>query len=308
MWRRKDSKRYIPSDLRRRLRAMAFHDPSKDHAVRRSAQLGLDAHGVSVIGRTRRVNQDRYFILPFQDSPVNCLIGVADGLGGHPAGSEAATSVADTIQAFVREESLFLLRPGRNDGEILETLTRGLRRCHSMLQAEVERRPEQSGMGTTLTAALVVWPQYYLVHMGDSRGYQLDRGTLRRLTRDHTYGQALVDAGVLTPEKMATSRWKHVVSNFITGKIPEEDKEVHPDVHVDQLHPGDALVLCTDGLMDVVSDTELERVVTGLDSAEHQGLALVDLASARSARDDATIVVARFTENGPDPGGRRRAR
>jgi PPM family protein phosphatase len=306
MWRRRDSKRYVPSDLRRRMRGMSFHDPAQDHAIRRA--IHLDARGASAIGRTRKVNQDSFFILPIDGNPVNCLLGVADGLGGHPGGKEAATLVSDTFQAFVKEESPFLLRPGRSDGEILETLNRGLRRCHSVLQSEVERRPEFSGMGTTLTSALVVWPQYYLVHLGDSRGYQLDRGELRRLTRDHTYGQALVDAGVLPAEKMATSRWKYVVSNFITGKIPEEDPEVHPDVHVDQLHPGDALLLCTDGLTDVVTDEDLVRVMTGLDSAEKQTIALERLASERSARDDATVLVARFSEDGPDPGGRRRSR
>jgi PPM family protein phosphatase len=308
MWRRKDSKRYVPSDLRRRLRALSFHDPAGDHATRHALHLRLDAHGVSVIGRTRRVNQDRFFILPIEGSPVNCLLGVADGLGGHPGGTEAANFVADTLQAFVREELPFLLRTDRSDPEIIETLTRGLRRCHTVLQSEVERRPEYSGMGTTLTSALVIWPLFYLVHLGDSRGYHLHRGALRRLTRDQTYGQALVDAGVLTSEKMATSRWKYVVSNFITGKIPEEDPEVHPDVYVDQLQPGDSLLFCTDGLTDVVSDEDLQRVMTGLGSAERQSLALLDLASARSARDDATVLVARFDENGPDPGGRRRSR
>jgi protein phosphatase len=202
----------------------------------------------------------------------------------------------------------FLLRPDRSEPEIIETLTRGLRRCHAVLQTEVERRPEYSGMGTTLTAALVIWPRFFLVHLGDSRGYQVHRGSLRRLTRDQTYGQALVDAGVLSAEKMATSRWKYVVSNFITGTIPEEDPDVHPDVYIDELQPGDSLLLCTDGLTDVVSDEELQRVMTSPGSAEHQSAALVDLASARGARDDATVVVARFSEDGPDPGGRRRSR
>src|SRR6185503_6701210 len=122
------------------------HDPAEDHALRRA--IHLDAFGVSVIGRTRRVNQDRYFVHPIEGSPVNCLLGVADGLGGHPGGAEAATLVSDTFVAFVKEEAPILLRPGRTDAEIIETLNRGLRRCHSVLQAEVERRPEYSGMGT----------------------------------------------------------------------------------------------------------------------------------------------------------------
>jgi PPM family protein phosphatase len=307
MWHRKDSKRHVPADIGRH-RGASFHDPAEDRAVRHSPDLHLDGHGASRIGKTRRTNQDQHFVLPLQGDPVNCLLGVADGIGGCPGGTEAARFVADSFQSFVQEESPLLLRLERNDGEILETLNRGLRRCHTVLQAEVERRPEYSGMGTTLTAALVIWPAAYVVHLGDSRAYLLQDGALQRLTRDHTYGQSLLDAGVLTPKTMAESHWKNVVSNFITGKIPEDDPEVHPDVHIVRLHPGDGLLLCTDGLTDVVPDEELARILTRSESAEDLCDTLIGLAVRRGARDDATAVVARFDETRATPGGRRRPR
>lgn len=309
MWRRKDSKRHVPADIGRRFRAASFHDPAQDRAVRHGLDVLLDAEGATRIGASRRTNQDQHFVLPLEGGgPADCLLGVADGIGGGPGGTEAARFVADTFQAFVKEETPLLLRSQRNEGEILETLTRGLRRCHSVLQAEVERRPEYSGMGTTLTAALVVWPTLFGVHLGDSRAYLFQEGAIQRLTRDHTYGQALLDAGVLTPKTVATSHWKYVVSNFLTGKIPEGDPEVHPDVHLARLHPGDAVLLCSDGLTDVVSDEELEKILSKSGSAKDQSAALIDLAVRRSARDDATALVARFEPPRGEPGGRRRPR
>lgn len=297
MWKRKDSKRHLPVDIGRRI-----------HAVRHAEDLHLDADGLTRKGATRRANQDQFFVLPLPGGPTDCLLGVADGIGGGPGGTEAARFVVDTIQSFVREETPLLLRSERSEGEVLETLTRGLRRCHSVLQAEVERRPEYSGMGTTLTAALVIWPAVYMVHLGDSRAYLMQDGAIQRLTRDHTYGQALLDAGVLTAKTMATSKWKYVVSNYLTGKIPEDDPEVHPDVHLARLHPGDAILLCTDGLTDVVTDEELEKILKGDGSAKDQSGAMVDLAVRRGAKDDATALVARFEPPRPEPGGRRRPR
>jgi PPM family protein phosphatase len=308
MWRRKDSKRHVPADIERRLRPASFHDPAQDRAIRQAPDIVLDGYGASRIGSTRRTNQDQFFVAPLDGGPADCFLGVADGIGGGPGGTEAARFVSDTMQSFVREETPLLLKSERHEGEILETLTRGLRRCHSVLQAEVERRPEYSGMGTTLTAALVIWPTAFFVHLGDSRAYLLQEGAIQRLTRDHTYGQALLDAGVLTPKTMATSHWKYVVSNFLTGKLPDDDPEVHPDVHLARLHPGDAILLCSDGLTDVVTDEDLQKILTGSGSAAEHAGALIDLAVRRAARDDATAVVARFDRPRSDPGGRRRPR
>lgn len=292
-------KRSSESRLGRRL-----PEPSSRRAG--GLRIRLDGHGMTQIGRTRRVNQDRYFMLPVGSLP-NCFIGAADGIGGGPGGGEASSLAVETIQKFVNEENGMLLRPDRTDGEIVQTLTRGLKRCHQVLQDEVSKRPEWSGMGTTMTAALVLWPKVYLVHLGDARGYVLHHGELRRLTRDHTYGQALLEAGVLTAASIKTSAMRHVLSNFLSGDLPEKDPEVHPDVFVGELEPGDTVFLCTDGLTDAVTDEELAKILSKESSPEEQCRELLALAKDREARDDATAVIARFSmvDDLPPPTRRR---
>ena len=285
------------------------HWSDDERPSRRAAgglRIRLDSFGASQIGRTRRSNQDRYCLLPVGSLP-NCFLGVADGIGGGPGGGEASTLVVETMQKFVGEESGMLIRPDRRDGEILETLHRGLRRCHEGLQREVEHFPEWSGMGTTLTAALVLWPKMYLVHLGDARAYLMNRGTLRRLTRDHTYGQALLEAGVLNATTIRTSAMRFVLSNFLSGDLPEKDPEVHPDVEVAILEPGDTVLLCTDGLTDVIPDDELGRILLREDPPETLCREMLDLARDRQARDDTTAVVARFAmvDDLPEPARRR---
>lgn len=281
---------------------------AEEHANRRAGglRIRLDSFGMSRMGRKRRSNQDRFFTLPVGSLP-NCLLGVADGIGGGPAGLEASSLVAETFQKFVGEESGMLIRPGRIDGEIVETLTRGLRRCHEEMQHLVEKHPEWSGMGTTLTAGVVLWPKMYLVHLGDARAYILSRGTLRRLTRDHTYAQALLEAGVLNESTLRSSAMRFVLSNFISGDLPEKDPEVHPDVTVAILEPGDTLLLCTDGLTDVLTDEEIAEELKREESPEAHVTRLLDLARDREARDDTTAVVARFAmvDDLPAPSRRR---
>jgi PPM family protein phosphatase len=269
-------------------------------------RIRLDSFGVTQMGRTRRSNQDRFFTLPVGSLP-NCFLGVADGIGGHPAGNEASSTVAETLQKFVSEETGMLIRPDRQDGEIVETLTRGLRRCHDEMQRLVEKQPEWSGMGSTLTAALVLWPKMYLVHLGDARAYLLNRGALRRLTRDHTYGQALLEAGVLNETTIRTSAMRFVLSNFLSGDLPEKDPQVHPDVTVAILEPGDTLLLCTDGLTETVTDEELGRMLRREEPPEALCRELLDLARDRRGRDDTTALIARFVmvDDLPPPSRRR---
>jgi len=308
MWKRSDSKRFIPTDIGRRFRASAFHDPERDHARRRPGRLQVhfDGYGQTQIGRTRRVNQDQFFTMPLgaDASGVNCLIGVADGIGGAPGGEDASFLAVETLTRFVREESDRFLRPDGNDGEIVQTLTRGLKRCHAELQDIVEHHPELSGMGTTMTAGLVLWPRFYLVHLGDARAYLLREGALRRLTRDHTYAQALLDAGVLNETTIKTSAMRNVLSDYLSGDLPEKDPEVHPEVRVELLREGDTLLFCTDGLTDVLSDEMLLDLLASGGSPRELCRTLIERARDLQARDDATALIARFEGANPRPSPR----
>jgi len=275
----------------------------------------LDCHGDSTIGRRRTLNEDRFVALPFMREPspeahdpvdgarftllastTGHLLGVADGIGGAPAGERASLLVVETLKAFVQEEGSSLLQAGRPEGQIVETLERGVRTCQAALADEVRLHPEVRGMGTTLTAAVILWPKLYLLHMGDSRAYLLREGLLRRLTRDQTYARTLVDAGVLDAKSEHRSRWKHVVWNTLGGRASTEVPEVHPEVHIENLRGGDALLLCTDGLTSSLTDETILGFLQKGGSAKCVSRALIEAARERGARDDATVLVARFAD------------
>ena len=311
MWKKPASKRFVPADIGRRFRGASFHDPGRDQAKRRPAEreAHFEGYGESQIGRTRRVNQDQFFTMPLgaEGPGVSCFLGVADGIGGAPSGEDASFLAVHTLTRFVCEESGRLLRADANDGEVLETLRRGLRRCHTGLQAIVNHHPEFSGMGTSLTAGLVLWPRLYVVHLGDTRAYLLRDGGLRRLTHDHTYGQALLEAGVLNESSLKTSSMRNVLSNFLSGDSPEKDTEVHPDVCVERLRPDDTLFFCTNGLTRVISDETLTRILTSGGPPQELGRTLIEKARGLEARDDATVLIGRFAAPFPRPGVQRRS-
>lgn len=281
----------------------------------------LDCHGDSRIGRLRIINQDRFFIMPFTlktapephdpsgaAGPVpltgttGYLIGVADGVGGAPAGERASLLVAGTLKAFIQEESAALLRGGRRDGEITETINRGLRRCQAALAEEVKRHPEYWGMATTLTAAVVLWPKLYVFHLGDSRAYLLREGVLRRLTHDQTFARSLVDAGIFDSKGADRSRWKHVVWNVLGGKSKGQDPDVRPEVRVEELLADDTLLFCTDGLSNPLTDETIRGLLQKGGSSEEICRSLTDSAREMRAQDDATVVVARFADSKSEPG------
>jgi protein phosphatase len=311
MWRKADSRRFTPRDIGRRFRDASFRDPGREGARRRptTTDVRFDGYGQSQIGSTRRINQDQFFTVPLETGlpGVNCFLGVADGIGGSPGGEDASFLAVETMTKFVQEERELLARPDRNDGEVLQTLTRGLQRCHAELQDIVNHHPEFSGMGTTLTAGLVLWPRLYLVHLGDARAYLFRGGALRRLTHDHTYGQALLEAGVLNESTIKTSAMRNVLSNYLSGDLPEKDPEVHPDVLVETLRPDDTLLFCSDGLTHVVSDQELAVHLASGGSAKELCQVLMGRARDLRARDDSTIVVTRFEPASDRPHGQRKA-
>jgi protein phosphatase len=300
MWKRTDSKRFLPANIWKRFRGAGLQDPGAVRASRSASipRVRIDSYGLSQIGLLRRVNEDQFFTLPLGPDRrrINCLLGVADGIGGAPGGEKASAMAVDAFQRFVQEESALLLRPERNDGEIVQTLTRGLSRCQGELQHFVDQHLQYSGMGTTMTAALVLWPHLYLVHMGNTRAYLLRQGDMKPLTHEHTFGQALLDAGVLNESTFKTSHMRNVLSTFLSGDHHPEDPEVHPETRLEILRPGDTLLLCTNGLTKTVPDEMLQRILKTDRSSPDLCRQLMDCARERQSKDDATALVVRFVD------------
>ena len=167
---------------------------------------------------------------------------------------------------------------------------RRLRQLNSLLIERGRQDPAVRGMGTTLTAARNMGRHLQIVHVGDSRAYLLREGRLHRLTRDHTYVQLLIDSGELSKEAAAEFGARHVLVNALGGF----DEEVEVDVDQLELTTGDRLLLCSDGLTDLVDDQAICRTLIECRDSADACRRLVDLALTGGGRDNVTVVVASY--------------
>lgn len=225
--------------------------------------------GRSDVGLVRGNNEDSGFAGPY-------LSLVADGVGGAAAGEVASATAAYVASA------LSMAEPG---ADVLDLLARAVRLTHEQLRVGTAQDPRRTGMGTTFTALLTDGSRVALGHVGDSRCYLFRDGELTQLTRDHTFVQTLVDSGVLTLEEARHHPRRNVVMQALDAETP-----ARPDLQLLDLRPGDRLMLCSDGLTDLVED---EQVALGLEHAdpEEAAGALVDAALAAGGSDNVTCLV-----------------
>jgi serine/threonine protein phosphatase PrpC len=209
--------------------------------------------GLSDVGRTRTRNEDSLSLVPDLGVAV-----VADGMGGHPGGDVASRIAAETAAAALADE----LGTGADGQDMLlwlrEAMRRSILRAHEEIRSEGEREPGLEGMGTTITA-LAVDPEadvYVLGHVGDSRAYRFRGGALTQLTRDDTWVQERVDANILTLEQAR----RHPFAHLLTQCLGLEDTPT-PHITDGSVQVGDVFLLCTDGLVGMVEDADLETIL-----------------------------------------------
>jgi len=253
-------------------------------------KIPLDCRGYSLRGRTRAVNEDQHRSCDLEWRPGTLapdaqLLVVADGLGGEAAGEHASRIAVTSVVDFLRD-----LRGLGDTPDPRDVLRSAVVRAHLDLLENAKHHPERTGMATTLTAVLVLWPRAYVLHAGDSRAYHHRKGRLIRLTTDHTLEQQLRDQGPLLPVSVAPERFRNVVWNHLGGgpEFPE------PELTPADLEAGDGLLLTTDGLTDVLPDLYLEEAIARRGSAEAVSRGLVGEVRDRGGRDDATALYARF--------------
>jgi len=228
-------------------------------------------------GRQREANEDSYFARP-------PLFVVADGMGGAQAG-EVASRVA--VEAFERTD----VSPSPGDGEpapeelLRQTVQVANREIFELAQGDSSR----SGMGTTLTAALVQGDEISFGHVGDSRGYVLRDGKLKQVTDDHSLVEELRRQGRLTRDQAAEHPQRSVITRALG---PEPQVEV--DTMTFRARPGDLFLLCSDGLTTMLSDDDLLAILKREGSLERAARRLVKAANDRGGKDNITVVLFRL--------------
>jgi PPM family protein phosphatase len=215
-----------------------------------------------------------------EGSGEDILLVVADGMGGHPAGDVASQIALNTlIEAF----------PALPDGDLGLALKQAYRRANEAVFQAGENEPAHAGMGTTLTSALLHGKYATIAHVGDSRAYLLRGEALTQVTRDHTVVAEEVAQGRITAEAARRDPRRNRLTHVIGTHSRLESKL--PAVFELTLLPGDRLLLCSDGLYDVLDDGEMRRALVEPDPGD-AARRLVEAAKERGTRDNATAVVA----------------
>jgi serine/threonine protein phosphatase PrpC len=229
----------------------------------------------SDIGRARERNEDAYLVR-------EPLFAVADGMGGHRGGDVASSLALEILGA--REE-------GEERPPIL--LTSGIKKANQRVLERAEADRDLRGMGTTLTAIVAEDAKAHVAHVGDSRAYLLREGNaLQQLTEDHTLVQRMVREGRLSPEEAGT----HPQRSVLTRALGVEEEIAVDELTLD-VHSGDRLLLCTDGLTSMVGRERIEQILEGERDPQAACDRLIDAANGAGGEDNITVIVLDFLED-----------
>lgn len=256
-----------------------------------SKEMHIATAGLSSVGRVREENEDNYFIRlikPDRRGPfdIRAVLAVADGVGGHVGGRQASTAVVSLLSdLFSPRHAAAQAHFGHDIDSFIEGVIREADGRVTGLAGGDSRAP-----GTTFTGAFIVDDRAHIGHIGDSRAYQIRNDEIIALTDDHSYVAHLVREGKLSPEEAQDFPQKNVLMRSLGtegGVTVDEPVRAH-------LMDGDVLVLCTDGLWDLVSKKEIVWIVQGHRDLARACSRLVDLANARGGHDNITVAAARF--------------
>jgi protein phosphatase len=278
-----------------------------------SNRLASDVAALTDRG-TRENNEDSYVVfrigrfmervdsnmpeseLPSRIEDSGHLLIVADGVGGAAGGEVASQTALRTLLELVLRSPKWALKlddPATREAEIDGLVARSrayLQGMHARLRERQAQEPKLAGMGTTLTAAYALGGDLFIMHVGDSRAYVLRRDRLVRITREHTLAQHYADEGVLPQDQVAD----HPLSHVLTRAVGAPVDELEVDTHHREIVDCDRLLLCSDGLTKVATDSEIEQVLLANDSSREACAALVRLALERGGPDNVTVIVARY--------------
>lgn len=236
----------------------------------------MQVWGVTDRGAVRQQNQDAYAARVLEDGRVIAL--VCDGMGGARAGNVASTMA---VERFMEE----FFKPGQ-DGPVEERIGHAASVANQEIFARSIHDEACTGMGTTLVAVLAGEQAAVLLNEGDSRAYHIAQGQIRRITRDHSLVEDLVQRGELTREEARV----HPHRNLITRALGSEP-ELRADYFRQPLEPGDLLLLCSDGLSNMLTDQELLEETARNDGLEACCQRLLQRALERGAPDNVTAVL-----------------
>ena len=236
------------------------------------------------VGIVRSGNEDNYLMLSDRG-----LFIVADGMGGHAAG-EVASEMA--VRLIAREVGSL---KGLDNSGASSRLAQAIRTANDAIFSRTLAEHDKRGMGTTATVMVLLPGRYLIGQVGDSRAYLLRNGALHQLTKDHSYVQEQVDAGLLTPEQARVHPYANVITRCVGASV-----DVVPDIYFGHLQPGDVVLLASDGLTGMLEDEQLERILRVDGGPERWVDRMITEANRRGGLDNITAIAVKIeTIEGP---------
>ncbi len=275
-----------------------------------SSSAEVDLAALTHAGLVRMKNEDHHLVvrlerslqilltnlpeglMPSRFDETSYGLAVADGVGGSGSGDVASSTALMKLIYLVVHTSDWVMRidERRDAAIIMERMTDRFSKIDDAVRALAENDPSLFGMGTTLTVAASSGRDLFIGHIGDSRAYLLREQKLHQLTQDHTLAQALIDFGIAKPEDLATRAMRNVLTTCIGSTGGRGEAEVQRV----SLQDGDQLLLCTDGLTEMVGDESIGATLVEADSADRGCRTLIDLALSAGGVDNITVALARY--------------
>ncbi|MCP4804354.1 MAG: Stp1/IreP family PP2C-type Ser/Thr phosphatase [Proteobacteria bacterium] len=251
--------------------------------------MRITSCGITDVGMKRTNNEDNYLV----NDELNLFV-CCDGMGGHVGGEYASAIAVNTVEEVlttIEQDPDVTLPDAENPVErSREKLRYAIRLAGKRIFEKAAAEPEYKGMGTTALALLLDSGNFYIAHVGDSRGYLLREGRIEQLTEDHSLVYQKVKEGVLTPEEAKT----HKLRNIITRSLGYME-EVEVDLQVRAIRRGDKFMLCSDGLSNFVSTAEIGELLHR-NAPQQAARQLIQLACDRGGDDNITCVAVRVDE------------
>ncbi len=237
----------------------------------------MKAYALTDIGKSRKINQDAQFssIEPVGGLP-NLFI-VADGMGGHQAGDFASRFLIENLPKFIANSG---------ETEPVAALRKGIEEVNQELYMLSCRREDLAGMGTTLVAASIKGNTLYVANVGDSRLYHIERSGIHQITRDHSYVEAMVSLG-----RMNRGSHEYEANKNIITRAIGISSHVQPDFFEVTLNQGDYILLCSDGLTNMVDNSAIYRLVLLPGALDTKARALAALANQNGGKDNIAIIL-----------------
>ncbi len=242
----------------------------------------MKSYSATDVGRKRKINQDSIFA---SDKPVGNLPNlyiVADGMGGHNAGDFASRYTVNTVREYIA---------GSREKNPIKLINEAIQLANRGILKEAAEHSEMYGMGTTIVVTTIIDEYAYTANVGDSRLYLYD-GELKQITRDHSLVEEMVRLGEITEEDAKTHPDRHIITRAVGAA-----EEVNVDFFDYQMSPDCTILMCSDGLSNMVEDDEIRKIIAGPSDLIEKTKELIDEANQNGGKDNIAVVIVK-----PDAG------